>query len=69
MECNGSPVSSSIAVITKGKYSVLEAGSLAHLIALLSDSTSEVRTNAVKVGVHALVHTYCRTCQPLQCMC
>ena len=39
----------SISVITKGKYAVLEAGALPHLVALFTDPSSEVRTNAVKV--------------------
>ncbi|CAI8019789.1 Radial spoke head 14 homolog [Geodia barretti] len=38
----------SISVITKGKYAVLEAGALPHLVALFTDPSSEVRTNAVK---------------------
>ena len=38
-----------IAVITKGKYAVLEAGAMPHLINLFNDSSSEVRTNAIKV--------------------
>ena len=40
-----------MSVITKGKYAVLEAGALPHLIALCTDTSSEVRTNAVKVSV------------------
>jgi len=40
---------SSIAVITKGKYSVLEAGALPQLVTLLSDEDSEVRLNSIKV--------------------
>lgn len=42
----------SIAVITRGKYSVLEAGAMTPLISLLNDPTSEVRTNAVKVNYY-----------------
>lgn len=42
----------SIAVITRGKYSVLEARAMAPLISLLNDPVSEVRTNAVKVNHH-----------------
>lgn len=38
----------SIAVITKGKYAVLETGAIPHLIDLFNDSSSEVRTNAIK---------------------
>ena len=45
---------SSMAVITKGKYAVLEAGALPHLISLFTDSSSEVRTNAVKVSLFLL---------------
>ena len=45
---------SSMAVITKGKYAVLEAGALPHLISLFTDSSSEVRTNAVKVCLSLL---------------
>lgn len=40
----------SIAVITKGKYAVLETGAIPHLIDLFNDSSSEVRTNAIKVS-------------------
>ena len=38
----------SIAVITKGKYAVLEASALEKLVPLLSDINSEVRLNAIK---------------------
>ena len=41
-------VFSSIAVITKGKYAVLEASALDKLVPLLSDINSEVRLNAIK---------------------
>lgn len=41
---------SSIAVITKGKYSVLAAGALPQLVTLLNDEDSEVRLNSIKVG-------------------
>lgn len=38
----------SIAVITKGKYAVLEADALSKLVVLLDDLNSEVRLNSVK---------------------
>lgn len=44
----------SIAVITRGKYSVLEARAMTPLIGLLNDPISEVRTNAVKVNHHLI---------------
>ena len=40
----------SIAVITKGKQCVLEAGALPKLVSLLSDENSEVRLNSIKVS-------------------
>ena len=42
-------LSLSIAVITKGKYSELEAGALPSLVALMGDTESEVRLNSIKV--------------------
>ncbi len=41
----------SVSVITKGKYSVLEAGALPCLVTLLSDEDSEVRLNTIKVYI------------------
>ena len=41
-------VFSSVAVITKGKYAVLEAAALDKLVPLLSDINSEVRLNTIK---------------------
>ena len=60
---------SSIAVITRGKYAVLEAGAMPHLISLLSDTSSEVRTNSIKVTssppLHIIIYTTI-TCTHLQ---
>ena len=39
----------SIAVITEGKYAVLECETLDRLVQLVEDSKSEVRLNAIKV--------------------
>ena len=39
----------SIAVITSGKYAVLETGALEKLVLLLHDQTPNVRLNAAKV--------------------
>ena len=48
----------SIAVITKGKYGVLEADALPQLVALLHDEDSEVRLNSIKASPENVVHIY-----------
>ena len=48
----------SIAVITKGKYSELEAGALPSLVDLMGDTDSEVRLNSIKARP-SCIHTHC----------
>ena len=48
IDCTLHTCTTSISVITKGKYAILEASALEKLLPLLSDINSEVRLNAIK---------------------